>query len=233
MNAQQLGQLILFIVSQANDHRDTVTTIRLVKFLYLIDLEYYRIKGRLLTGLRWIFYKYGPYALELKQIGERIGYQLEREEFVHGIKKGVVFTVDSNIEKPAWLGYTEESIIDRILEVWSGIDTEILLDYVYNRTEPMNNAVRGQPLVFSVIKPGTHYYELNVSIDQKKGQEILKSLREALKEESSSLGKITTTGDLNFLETSRSIDLDDWSSPISSNHTSEIDPESGILLGDI
>jgi Protein of unknown function (DUF4065) len=233
MDPQQLSQLILYIVDQANDRDDIVTTIRLVKYLYLIDLEYFRVNGKLLTGLRWFFYHYGPYAFELPAIGEQIGYHLEREEFENGQKEGIIYRVDREINKPAWLGFTGESIIDRILEVWSGVETPIMLDYVYNRTEPMKNPIRGDELDFSTVQRGSKYYELNVQIDQKKGRELLKSFHETLQEETLSLVPITTTGVQNYQELVDILEKDDWPAPSISINTFSIDDSEGIILGDI
>ena len=77
MNEKELGQLILYVVYQVSDLGGYTTTIRLVKFLYLIDIEHYRRYRRTLTGLNWIYYLFGPYAFSLPQIGRRLGYNLD------------------------------------------------------------------------------------------------------------------------------------------------------------
>jgi hypothetical protein len=232
MNQVNLSQLILYVVDQANDRDDTVTTIRLVKFLYLIDLEYYRIKRKTLTGFNWIFHLHGPYAFEFIQIGEKIGYSLGREEFESGSKKGVIFTVDQPVLKPVWLGYTEESIIDRILEVWAGVDTKIMLDYVYNRTEPMMNAVRGQRLDFSKVVAGSRYYEMNVNIDKKKGDLLLKALHEGWNRNETNLIPIETNADQYYAETAKGIDQDDYDYGFTESF-SGLETNEDVILGDI
>jgi hypothetical protein len=41
---------------------------RLVKLIYLIELEYFRLKHERLTNLDWKFYHYGPYPPALRSI---------------------------------------------------------------------------------------------------------------------------------------------------------------------
>jgi len=40
---------------------------RLIKLLYLLDIENYKSYQRIFTELDWIFYKYGPYAFEIEK----------------------------------------------------------------------------------------------------------------------------------------------------------------------
>src|SRR4030042_3961436 len=41
---------------------------RLVKLLYLVEVEHYKHFQKRLTNLRWQFYHYGPYASEIEQV---------------------------------------------------------------------------------------------------------------------------------------------------------------------
>lgn len=177
MDERQLQQLILYIVSQVDDFGGYVTTIRLVKFLYLIDLEHYRRYGRILTGLDWQFYHYGPYAFTLPQIGASIGYRLDREEFESAGKQGVRFRPTEEYPFPRSLGIHVKNLVDLVLEVWAEQETSILLDYVYRRTEPMEDAVRGQSLDFLKVQRGTRYYNLVVRVDDNLSKKLRNGIR--------------------------------------------------------
>lgn len=233
MNSYQLIQLIPYIIDQAQDRGDTVTTIRLVKFLYLIDLEYYRVYRKTLMGLNWIFYRFGPYAFELKEIGDQIGYQLEREEFEAGQKRGIIFRAGQEVNRPIWLEYGAEAVIDRILDTWAGIETDFLLEYVYNRTEPMKNAERGKPLDFVTVPKGSRYFELNIQINLNKGRELLRDFYETMREEALTEISITTSGDEAYYNLVDLLDEDDWTAPLSLDRPAGVDEEQDIILVDI
>src|SRR3954454_2497335 len=61
----ELRGLISYIVAKARDRGITLNRTKLVKLLYLIDVERVRSRRDLLTGLEWVFFHYGPYAFEL------------------------------------------------------------------------------------------------------------------------------------------------------------------------
>jgi hypothetical protein len=178
MDIAQLSKLILYIVHQVGDLGGYVTTIRLVKFLYLIDLEHYRRYGRILTGLNWQFHLYGPYAFELPEIGRRLGFNLEREEFVTAIgRHGTIFRVPEPQDFPTSLSFGAETVVNGILKVWADQETDNLLYYVYHRTEPLLSGHRGRPLDFSHVERSTHYYELGFAIDEIKKKGLLASIQ--------------------------------------------------------
>ena len=181
MNRKTLQQLILHIVSYVEEIGGYTTTIRLVKYLYLIDLEHYRRYTRTLTGLQWIFYLYGPYCFALTEIGRSIGFDLTQEEFESQKgRKGRLYKASELVELPKELGHSVETMIDGLLDIWGLEETQTLLEYVY-RTDPMVNAVRGQELNFDVVPHGSRYYELYFPIDKKLTLKIsheLQSLRE-------------------------------------------------------
>lgn len=57
--------IIRFIVWRTTEARGGLSTLALVKYLYLADLFYAEeTGGKTLTGLPWIFYHYGPYCTE-------------------------------------------------------------------------------------------------------------------------------------------------------------------------
>ena len=177
MEARQLSQLILYIVDQAADLGGYTTTIRLVKFLYLIDLEHQRRYGRILTGLQWQYYLHGPYAFDLPTIGARLGFDLQREEIVT-VKghRGTLLSTSGPQDFPARLGFGPKALVDGLLRVWSDQETADLLRYAYH-TEPMRHAQRGDILDFSVVPEGTYYYEFHAPSQKQASRQLRESLR--------------------------------------------------------
>jgi len=176
VNNQKLKELVLYIVDQVADLDGYTTTIRLVKYIYLIDLEHYRRYGKKLTDLRWFYHHYGPYAFALPKIGRSIGFDLRQEEFeTQSGKKGRVFRVREPQDLPEGLSFSVASMINGLLQIWANQDTSELLAYVY-KTEPMIKGTRGQELDFSVVPQGSKYYELYVPTDKK----VVKQIRESL-----------------------------------------------------
>lgn len=208
MDSRKLSELIRYIVSEVNDKDGYVTTIRLVKFLYLIDLEYYRIRTSLLTDLKWVFHLFGPYSNEIPKAGAILGYNLKREDFkTEEGHKGVFFRVDDIQSPPSWLDSTSLSVIDRILKVWCDQDTQTLLDYVYTQTEPMILGKRNDPLDFSNVVLGSRFYNFQFNeINQETRKKFVSSIRETFREDVSDLIPSELFRDDSYLDFKRTIE---------------------------
>jgi hypothetical protein len=208
METQNLGQLILYVVSQADELGGYTTTIRLHKFLYLIDLEHQRRLGRTLTGLEWTFYHYGPYATTLARVGERLGYDLEREEFVSSTgAEGRLFRVHEPQDFPEGLGFVAEALVNDILSVWADQNTADLLDYVYHETEPMKEAHRGEKLDFTIVPRGSRYYEFSLpSLPADVIDKMRASLQSYAAEAAEEFVELQTSHDAAFAEGMRELD---------------------------
>ena len=153
--------------------RDRYKT-KIVKLLYLIDVEYYRTYQQTLTGLEWIYYYYGPYAYALERGLEDLGFLLTKESFrTQDGKQGMAYKA-SGPQDLDDLGFAKKAKIDRIIKHWAFEDTEDLLDFVYTDTEPMRGAVFGEMLDFSKIEIDRARYVRELSIPQEK----LTALRE-------------------------------------------------------
>jgi hypothetical protein len=183
MDTALLGRLLLYVVYRASELGGYTTTIRLVKFLYLIDLEHQRRLGHPLTGLEWVYHLYGPYAFAIPEAGKRLGFDLQREEFVN-VKghHGTLLQVHTPQSFPAELDRTAQVIVDGLLNVWANVETRLLLQYVYE-TEPMKTAQRGDRLDFYRVPDGTYYYELYVSIPEGPARQLRESIRSYAQED--------------------------------------------------
>lgn len=147
-------ELIKFIVCYATEHNMRLTTVRLVKFIYLADVYHARaFEGKTLTSLPWTFVYYGPYCSEVMEC-------IDRAIDVRFISRA---TFESNYGKKDYQLYEcHDDDYDRLKrsfprEVISelqfmikkyGDSTPELLDYVYYGTEPMRDVQKGDKLDF-------------------------------------------------------------------------------------
>jgi hypothetical protein len=135
--------LIAYIVARSRDKDITLNRTRLVKLLYLVDIERVRSRRDPLTGLPWIFFHYGPYAPSL----------IDTLDAMEGSELVATPWHDSVLYRAApnapggddWNAGTK-ALVDRVVDRFAPLDTNELLDYVYFHTGPMVDAVRGQPL---------------------------------------------------------------------------------------
>lgn len=148
--------IIRYIVWYATQNDIRLTTNRLVKFIYLVDLYHARLKGgQTLTGFPWKFIYYGPYCGEAMQcidqaVHEGLLCKETYDSYFGDDKEYSIFTCkDEKVEE------IEESIHIGILgQIQKAIrtlgdDTPQLLDHVYFDTEPMANIRKGDLLDFS------------------------------------------------------------------------------------
>ncbi len=138
-----LRSLIAYIVARARERDITLNRTKLVKLLYLIDVERVRGRGRPLTGLRWIFFHYGPYAYELiDTLTEMEGRELVASPW----HDSVLYRAAPGAPDGDDWNAGPRRTVDHVIERFAPLDLNELLDYVYFRTEPMTNAAREQPL---------------------------------------------------------------------------------------
>ncbi len=151
MNKELVRRLILYFVSQLQDMEADITTTRLVKFLYLVDYEHYCRYRSQLTDITWVKYDFGPYFFELPEVIRSTRLDLEEKEFISRRGEGRTYRVSEEFRIDDLVGFSSESLINRILNTWADIDTTYLLDYVYTSTEPMQGATYGNRLDFTKI----------------------------------------------------------------------------------
>jgi hypothetical protein len=145
-----LEELILYVVGRSRDRGATLTRTKLVKLVYLIDVARAEGLGRTLTGLRWRFLHYGPYAAELGSTLE----ELEGREAIFGGSFGEATLYRGARDVPDadnWPASICMSV-DRVVDDWAGAELNKLLDYVYFHTTPMRGAKRGEELDFSSVE---------------------------------------------------------------------------------
>lgn len=146
---------------------NTPTKTRLIKLLYLVEVEYCKHYQKRLTNLKWQFYHYGPYSSEIEPI---LGSpDIEEVPFaLKGGKSGSQYKLADD-EVTEYVPWEIKRLVDEIVKAWGDVDLNKLLDHVYFDTEPMKNALRGDLLDFSQIKPWAPSEKVkDVRIDLKK-----------------------------------------------------------------
>ena len=147
--------LIKYIVCYATDHDIRLTTVRIVKCLYLADLYHARLfGGETFTKFPWAFVYYGPYcreamgSIEDARLQGLIASQTYESKYQN--KDYALFSChDERYEElrrtfPIPMLSELQSRIKKF-----GDDTAQLLDYVYFETEPMMDVKKGDRLDFS------------------------------------------------------------------------------------
>ena len=150
----ELRELIPYLIDRALDRDAVLTKTKLVKLLYLADVETFRLERRLLTGLEWRFYHYGPYAFELEPVLTQLeGHQIQWKEFTPGqLEKTILYTKVWQAPSGDFWPELTRSRLDRIVDRWADEPLEQLLDCVYFETEPMQHARRGEVLAFNWVE---------------------------------------------------------------------------------
>ena len=65
---QTARDLALGILTRVKEREASVSKTKLLKLLYLADIEHFRTSGETLTGFDWIFYWYGPWSSDYDQL---------------------------------------------------------------------------------------------------------------------------------------------------------------------
>lgn len=147
--------LIKYITCYASDHDIKLTTIQLVKYVYLADLYYARYHdGDTITHFPWAFVYYGPYCSEvMHSIDETASTgmisRMTYESKFNDKDYNLFSCQDERYEELRRLFPLEvtSELKEKIKKY--AYDTAQLLDYVYFETEPMKNVNKGDRLDFS------------------------------------------------------------------------------------
>lgn len=153
MDAQKIIQSIVWTGTK---ERGAISRIRLIKFLYLADVLFFRKEGRVLTGYPWTFYHYGPWAQEAQRdIDLAVGAGLIEMDRANG-EAGDVYLYKNRAKDPEiWreLGLDFEMSLRHEVKRWIAEPLEQFLDFIYFDTSPMRDAQRGDLLKFTPEPP--------------------------------------------------------------------------------
>jgi hypothetical protein len=149
--------LVRLIVWYASSRGEKLTTLRLVKFLYLADLYHARVsRGETLTGWPWAFVYFGPWCQQVNEaidnaVKEGIVLGKEYPSKYDDEKDYRLFSVDDTDKEPRIIDALPTYVWSKLqwaIQKWAD-DSSGLLDYVYFETEPMTDAKRGSLLDFT------------------------------------------------------------------------------------
>jgi hypothetical protein len=151
-----VDNLIPAIVTWIADHDSYATKTKVLKLLYLFDVEYYRQHRQTFTGFGWKFFHLGPWAAEYDPaLSGLISHGILSEQRSNSSEYDTAFyRPGQRVEsRSAVATAKDESILLEILKRWGTRTTGEVLNYVYFQTEPMEAGIRNQPLDFSLIPP--------------------------------------------------------------------------------
>jgi hypothetical protein len=133
-----LRALVGYIVARARERRVTLNRARLVKLLYLVDVENVRTRRQPVTGVAWVFADFGPHSEGL----DAALAELERGTALYRALQ------DDAPDGEDWVSGTRRTV-DSVVERFAALPLNALLDHVYFHTGPMAAARRGDVLDMS------------------------------------------------------------------------------------
>ncbi len=197
-------ELIKYIVYRSYLHdRNKLTTLKLVKFLYLADYLCVRNKADRITEWEWLFWDFGPWssscykAIQAAVLSAAISTTSHASSFSEDSEFFLFSPTDTDLSEIA----IEVSRIERKfpkLMVKIGLDSYInqfgqehsskLLDYVYMQTEPMQEASPREILSFETVVTEVNQNTELTKLSKKrikKGKDLVKKLLEKRAESNS------------------------------------------------
>ena len=155
MSNTVLNSLITHIATELADMGIGFGKTKLVKLIYLVDVENYRARRETLTGLEWVFYHYGPYSFGIDAALDELAFDMPQESATtaggHAATifkpvRGVKSRLGEHVPIP------QLRLVNRVISEWGETELNPLLNHVYFYTEPMKDATRGETLDFSKIQ---------------------------------------------------------------------------------
>jgi hypothetical protein len=153
---KRLTDLLVAIISYVTAHEGYVTKTKLLKLLYLIDVEFYRAHGKIFTGFNWRYFHLGPWAKEFDPLLEYLlaGRALTENVRQHADYDARYLHAEERVDlRMPFDSYKDEAMLKALLDTWGPSTTGEILDYVYFRTEPMEHGIRNEDLDFSRVLP--------------------------------------------------------------------------------
>ncbi len=150
-----IKNLIIAITNYVKDKNGYLTKTKLDKYLYLLDIEYYRLYRETLTGFKWIYYKFGPWTNEFEYYYSEMVKQGMIEVAITGDAQEVyLLSTEKRLSLDTVLRDAKFRVKAKIiLSKYAKEKLSAILDFVYFYTDPMDGAVRMETLDFTKISP--------------------------------------------------------------------------------
>jgi hypothetical protein len=138
-----LRSLIGYMHARAEDRGISVHRTKLIKLLYLVDVECARGRRASLTGLEWVFSHHGPHAEEVVDVVKAmVDIDLAMPTWKENRLRRGAPEAPNGEDWPA----STKGMVDRVMDRFAARSLDELLDHVYFHTGPMRGARRGRPL---------------------------------------------------------------------------------------
>jgi Protein of unknown function (DUF4065) len=150
----QAKELALAILTRIEEREGTANKTKLLKLMYLADIEHYRTTRETLTGFDWLFFLYGPWATEYDDLLEQLDTEgaITLEKWSKASVEGERVSTRTHVSLDK-LGFSNDAFFrtQRQIDAWAESGIPKLLDYVYFQTEPMQDAEKMKPLDFTKV----------------------------------------------------------------------------------
>jgi hypothetical protein len=147
-------ELIVHLLAGVLDRGGQLGKTKLVKLLYLVDVEHYALFRSRPTGYTWRYYFYGPYDSAIENTLKRLEFDVPQEEVTTGAGfRAVTFRprdIAAMLDRADLSDRVARSVV-RILDRFALEDLPEILDWVYFHTPPMQHARPGDTLDFATI----------------------------------------------------------------------------------
>jgi len=183
---ERVLDLIKAICSRVQDKEGYLNKTKLIKYLYLIDVEYYRNHGETFTGFNWIFYDFGPWAYEYNDIFNEVSLSSNftiKEGSRPDLDTQFISTSDEVEFSSIFKDILDESMVIRIVDRWADESLSSMLNYTYFYTEPMHGAKRHQKLDFrkvTQLEPIPKFKLTKGNLTKSEKEKIRKKIKERL-----------------------------------------------------
>jgi uncharacterized phage-associated protein len=131
--ADRLQLLLRYLIQRADDEETAVTITKLVKLLYLFDVECFRVTALRLTDLHWRFYFYGPYDPAIESALSMVGLEIDEHpgKTAHGRSYRAFDSRDRDaVDLDPSFDWLARSVIDDQWKAWADADLNKVLSHV-------------------------------------------------------------------------------------------------------
>lgn len=184
MNSTNLRHLLPAIVSRVVDRGSFVTKTKLLKILYLFDVEWYRTHRETYTGFDWKFYLLGPWTPEYDPLLDKYFANefLDKETGRDAYDAEFITTKETVRLDTLFDSREDERILEDTIQAWATAPTAEILEHAYFRTEPMEQAARDTKLDFSNVseQPPRRYRRTQSGLSKPQLNAIRKKITERL-----------------------------------------------------
>ena len=140
----ETAQAVKHIISRLDGR---IIKTKLLKFLYLSDLEYRKLTGNQITDLRYVWWDEGPYDSKvndyIKQLHRKGLIKEEKHSLVSGLGDYFLyFDTDKDIDMA--LPNAKKEVIDNIINTYYHLELKDLLENIVYQTKPMQKAIKNK-----------------------------------------------------------------------------------------